>query len=106
MNPDCQNCPVKEQVDKLERKYSDSRKGIYERLERLEYKFARDDERWSNIRQDIDELKRQQAAILAKIDQLTQKPAKRWDSAVNSLISGLIGALCGAFGTRLFGGGM
>lgn len=106
MNPDCQNCPYKDRLDRLEQKYSDSRKGIYERLERLENNFGRNDERWANIKQDIDELKQQQTAILAKIDQLTQKPVKRWDSAVNSLISAIIGAICGAFGTRFFGGGV
>ena len=109
MNPDCQNCPLKERVDRLEQKYSESRKGIYERLERIENNFGRNDERWANIKQDIDELKQQQATILAKINELTQKPARRWDTTVNSLISAAIGALFGALGvigTRFFGGGM
>lgn len=106
MNPDCQNCPLKDRVDRLEQKYSDSRKGIYERLERIENNFGRNDERWANIRQDIDELKQQQTTILAKINELTNRPAKRWDTTVNSLISAIIGAICGAFGTRFFGGGV
>lgn len=106
MNPDCQNCPLKDRVDRLEQKYSDSRKGIYERLEALENERGRTDEQYKNIMDDIAELKGQYKEILARLDELKQQPAKRWDAMVNSLISAIVGAICGVFGTKFFGGGV
>lgn len=93
----CQNCPVREQLARLEQKYSDSRQRIYERIEALENNFGRNDERWANIKQDIDELKQQQKELLAKIDRLTEQPGKRWEMAVATALSALISGIIAYF---------
>lgn len=106
MNPECQNCPLKDTVERLENKYSESRKQIYKRIDALESNYARTDERWSNVKEDLVEIKAQQKELLAKFEQLSAQPAKRWDTAVSSSISAAVGAIVGAIGALLFGGGM
>lgn len=106
MNPECQNCPLKDRVDKLEEKYSESRKRIYERIDKLESDYSRADERWSNVKEDLVEIKAQQKELLTKFEQLSAQPAKRWDTAVSSAISAAVGAIVGAIGALLFGGGV
>lgn len=110
MNPECQNCPMRgeverlrEEVNSLQNKYSDSRQKIYSRLEALENERGRTDEQYKNIISDIAELKGQYKEILARLDELRQQPAKRWDSMVASGISAIIGALVGYMSTRLGG---
>lgn len=108
---DCQNCPLRDrieqlsdQVDKLQEKYSDSRKGIYGRLEALENERGRTEEQYKSIKEDIDKLFRQYDTILSKLDELKQQPAKRWDTFVTGCISALVGGIVGFMVTKIFGG--
>lgn len=110
MNPECQNCPMREELERLrgevnslQNKYSDSRQKIYSRLEALENERGRTDEQYKNIIADIAELKGQYKEILARLDELRQQPAKRWDSVVSNGISGLVGAGVAYFVARLGG---
>lgn len=102
--PDCQNCPLKEQVTRLETKYSESRQRIYERLEKLETESARVDEKYKSIMQDLEELKKQQGKILNQIEALTQQPAKRWDNVISSSISTIVGVIVGFVASHINGG--
>lgn len=110
MNPECQNCPMRDQINRLlddvkelERKYSESRQKIYSRLEALETERGRTEEQYKSIKEDIDKLFQQYDTILSRLDELRQQPAKRWDSIVASGISAIVGALIGYVGTRIGG---
>lgn len=121
MNPECQNCPMRElinqlreqlanvdqkyaeQISKMEQKYSDSRQKIYGRLETLETERGRTEEQYKSIISDITELKQQQKEIVSLLNDLKQQPAKRWDSMVSSGISTIVGALIGYIGTKMGG---
>lgn len=101
---DCQNCPLKERVEymhdqikELEKKYSTSRKSIYERLENLERQSALTDERYKRILEELEELKN-------TIKPLTEKPQKRWDTAVTSTITAIVGGIVGFIISKIFGG--
>lgn len=107
---DCANCPCEKRIkeivadiEKSSQKGSDARKEIYNRLRSLETQVARTDERYISISKDLDELKRQQAVVLSKIEDLSAKPAKRWDNAISTLIGTAIGAIVTFASTRLFG---
>lgn len=106
MNPECQTCQLAQRLDKLEEKYSASRKDIYGRIDKLEEKYSRSDERLISMKDDLVEIKAQQKELLAKFEQLSAQPAKRWDTAVSSSISAAVGAIVGAIGALLFGGGV
>lgn len=104
----CANCAAAQDIAEIKKKYSDSRKEIYRRLEALENERGRTDERYKRIderyeglkediqelkaqqQKDFEELKQQQQAIMAKIDTLTQQPAKRWDTAITVSITAII----------------
>lgn len=108
---DCQNCPMQakiewlsEQVDKLQEKYSESRKGIYGRLEALETERGRTDEQYKSIIKDISEMKEQQDKILARLDELKQQPAKRWETVVTGCISAIVGGVMALVVAKIFGG--
>lgn len=110
MNPECQNCPLHEQMDqlreevkRLQDKYSDSRKEIFKRLGDLENERGRTEEQYKQIKDDIGKLFDQYDTILKRLDELRQQPAKRWDSMVSSGISAIVGALIGYLGTKIGG---
>lgn len=93
----CQNCPLREQLARLEQKYSESRQRIYERIEALENEHARTDERYQNISRDLGELKDQQKEILERIEKISQKPGQRWETAVAAALSALISGVVAYF---------
>lgn len=104
MNAECQNCPLKEElrevkqdVKMLEDKYSSSRKIIYERLERLDSFKAVTDERYKRILDEISEIKVELKAV-------SEQPKKRWDTAVTSCITAIIGGIIGFFVSKISGG--
>ena len=77
---------------------------IYRRLETLETDKGRTAEQYKYIRRDLDELKKQQQEILDRIELISQKPAKRWDTVVTSTITAIIGGIIGFILTRVLGG--
>lgn len=95
---------LSEQVDKLQEKYSESRKGIYGRLEALENERGRTDEQYKNIMSDIADLKGQYKEILARLDELKQQPAKRWDTVITGCISAIVGGVMALVVAKIFGG--
>lgn len=108
---DCETCPYAEKMSHIlsdienEKKHSSEvRKEIYDRLRELEKERVRTDERYKNISKDLEELKSQQSAILNEIKELTNKPAKRWDTALSGLIGSVIGAIVAFVSQKLFGG--
>lgn len=114
MNQDCLTCPYREEVSELKTKYSTSRKEMYGRIENLEKAQTRTDVQYQELKGDIqdlkdqqekdfDELKKQQQAILAKIDSLTQQPGKRWDTAITVVITAIITSIIN-FAAKFFGG--
>lgn len=94
---ECVNCPVKEQLAKLEAKYSESRQRLYTRIEQLERAAAVTDERYSRILAEIEE-------INEKLKDLSAKPAKRMDTAVTAMITAAVGGFIGFIISKLTGG--
>lgn len=101
---DCQNCPVRDQLNRMESKYSESRQRIYERIERLETESGRTDEKYKSIMKDLEELKQKQKEILERIESMAQQPAKRWDTAITSIITAVVGGIVGYFLSNIAGG--
>lgn len=101
---DCATCEVRDHVKKLEEKYSESRRRIYERLEKIETESGRIDERYKNIMRDLEELKKSQAEIIDRIDEIAQKPGERWNSVVSSGITAMVGSVLGYIFAKMFGG--
>lgn len=108
---DCEKCPYEKRINEMledigraKQKGSDARKDIYERLRKIETEIVRTDERYKSISEDLRELKHQQAVVLAKIEELSAKPAKRWDTAITGLVGSGIGAVVAFASQKLFGG--
>lgn len=108
---DCEKCPLearlvrlREDLDRGISHSSEAREKIYNRLRDLETGTARTEERYKSICKDLEELKIQQATILSKIDDISNKPAKRWDNAVSGLVGSVIGAIVAFISQRIFGG--
>lgn len=112
MNAECATCPYREEVVELKKKYSDSRKEIYGRLRDLETGQGITNERYKELKEDIgdlkkqqekdfNELKKQQQQILAKIDDISNRPQKRWDTAITVIITATITSIVNAIANLL-----
>ncbi len=76
-------------VTALDERGSNARKEIYDRLRNIETESGRTDERYNSIMVELAEIQEQLKA-------LSEKPAKRWDTAISTAISGIVGAIVGA----------
>lgn len=91
---DCvQNCPVAARVDNLESQAeefqaqnSSSHKEIFSRLNALEKSEAVQEVHYTAIMSKLD-------TLTHKVEKLEQKPAKRWETAVTTLIGAVVGAV-------------
>lgn len=97
-----QNCPLAARVDSLEGQVdefqaqnSSSHKEIFGRLNALEKSEAVQGVHYKAILAKLD-------TLTLKVDQLEQKPGKRWEAVV----VGFLGALAGAAATYLITGGL
>lgn len=82
-------------LEKKSEENHDAHDTIYNRIEKLESESGRVDEKYKMIIRDLDELKTQQKEILLRIETMAQQPAKRWETAVTSCITAIIGAVMG-----------
>lgn len=94
-------------VKTLEENYkanAESRREIYKRLSKLEQDASRTDEKYKRIMTELDEQKRQLNSILEKLESMSEKPAKRWDAAMASIVSAVIAAVVGFIAAQIKGG--
>lgn len=101
-NCESQNCPLLPRVEALEdanKQHSETHREIFRRLGNLESMTAVQDTQLKNIDEKLDEIKKNDKAILAKVEALEAKPAKRWDG----LVEKALWAVCAAVITFLLG---
>lgn len=106
MNEKCANdprdCPLLPRVEALEKAndvHSETHREIFKRLNGLESMTAVQDTQLKNIDEKLDEIKENDKAILAKVEALEAKPAKRWDG----LVEKALWAVCAAVIAFLLG---
>lgn len=98
-----------DRFDNTSAKSSQTHAEIFQRLNALEQSSAVANERFDTIIDQLAELKTQQAAIIVRLDNLVQKPAKRWDIAVTAVITAIGSGIVGFVGyiiSKSFNGGM
>lgn len=84
-----EGCIMESRLSALEdanRRHSETHREIFDRLRDTETNTAVQAERMESIEKTLEEIKLDQKAILAKVDALEAKPAKRWDGLVDKLI--------------------
>ena len=91
-------------LEKKSEENHDAHDTIYNRIEKLESESGRVDEKYKMIIRDLDELKTQQKEILLRIETMAQQPAKRWDTAITSIITSVVGGIVGYFLSNIAGG--
>lgn len=79
---------LQERLEIAERNNAQAHKEIYKDLEEKAIRDARTDEKYNNIMQAI-------ARLEVRVDDLTNKPAKRFDSIVAAAISAIVGGVIG-----------
>lgn len=113
---ECATCPYRAEVAELKTKYSTSRKELYGRIEEVEKAVAITAVQYGELKGDIkdlkaqqekdfNELKQQQQAILAKIESITQQPAKRWDTAITVSVTAIITTIINFISNNFMSGG-
>ena len=83
------DCYMKERVEALEKKMdraSDTHKEFYNRIRALEQENAVQEERYNTIIEKLD-------SLTATVAEVTSKPGKRWDAAVDKVILVVLGAV-------------
>lgn len=96
------DCPLTARVEALEdanKQHSETHREIFRRLGDLESMTAVQDTQLKNIDEKLDEIKANDKAILAKVEALEAKPAKRWDG----LVEKALWAVCAAVIAFLLG---
>lgn len=92
--PDCKetaSCPLEHRVEALERENEhnkEAHKDFYARLESSHTNVALIEERMGQIKADTEEIK-------TTVQELRDKPAKRWDGAMDKVICTVIGVIVG-----------
>lgn len=104
--PGCElpECPIagkverlEEQLDEYQTRSANSHREIYSRLNTLETSSAVTQTRYDAIIEKLD-------GITNKVDDLEQKPAKRWEAVVAAAIGALVGGLVTLLLTMLTSG--
>lgn len=86
------------EVAGIKERKEDAHHEIYLRLNALEQSASVNGQRY-------DEILRRLNSMEQSIKDLTQRPAKRWEEAVRSAVSAIVGAIIGGIATKLLGGG-
>lgn len=104
---------LSDRFDKNTTRSSATHEEIFQRLNALEQSSAVAsavaNERFDTVIDQLADLKTQQAAIIARLDTMAQKPAKRWDIAVTAVITAIGSGIVGFVGyiiSKTFDGGM
>lgn len=91
--PDCKDsaCPLVPRIEALERDSEhnkEAHKDFYARLENSHTSVALIEERMNQIKADTEEIKE-------AVQEMKDKPAKRWDGAIDKVICTVIGVVVG-----------
>ncbi len=95
----CETCMNEERIKRLEDdciRNTETHRKFYDQLEQCRTNDAVTSERYSQILKTMEEMK-------SDIAEMKNKPARRWDSIVTSLISGIVGVLVGLMSTGVIG---
>lgn len=99
---------LSDRFDKNTTRSSATHEEIFRRLNALEQSSAVANERFDTIIDQLSQLKTQQAAIIARLDDMARKPEKRWDVAVAAVITAVGSGIVGVIGyiiSKAFNGG-
>lgn len=96
--PECKDtaCPLVPRIEALERDAEhnkDAHKDFYTRLEASHTSVAVIEQKLVGIKDDTTEIRSEQAAMNASIEELKAKPAKRWDGIVEKIILAVVTAV-------------
>lgn len=86
-------CIMQSRVEALEKKMdraSDTHKEFYNRIRELEQNGAVQEERYNTIIEKLD-------GLTATVAEITSKPAKRWDTAVDKVVFAVLAAVIAFF---------
>lgn len=86
---DNHECIMQSRVEALEKKMdraSDTHKEFYNRIRELEQNGAVQEERYNTIIEKLD-------SLTATVAEVTSKPARRWDAAVDKVLFAVLGAV-------------
>ncbi len=89
------NEALRKNIDEIKTGGKQFRQGVYDRLNALEQNRARTEEQYSQIMVALRELKDVQKTTLQRLDTLSAKPAKRYETAITTSISAVVGAVIG-----------
>lgn len=95
---------LKSEFVEYKKEQSENRKLLYGRIEALETDRGRTEEQYKQIQKSIEDLGKQQKELVDALNDLKQKPAKRWDSVVSNGISAVVGGAVGVAISKIFGG--
>ena len=112
---DCEKYPFLARLELLENLQRDESKkhAAFEKETRAEISLLKQSSaetrvQYQNIvgllQQQQRQMEKQFDKISADIEELKQKPAQRWDGAMSSVVTAIIGAVMGYAGTKIFGG--
>lgn len=91
---------LEQSLSEAKQKSQEARKEIYKRLNALEQSKARTEEQYDRIMESLTDLKTEQSAMLRRLEELSQRPAKRYETAITTAISAIVGAIIGFFMNR------
>lgn len=98
MSDECKECPYAKEIAQLQQGLKENEKQHKEFLDKInnqEIEIRLSEERFGNLMRVIEEVKGSVDRLIVTIDEIREKPAKRWDTVIACIITGVVGALIG-----------
>lgn len=86
---------VEHDLEKLEKRNSDTHERLFGRVENLEKAEVRWDERFNQTLNTLDSITENLKAIVGRLEAIEHKPAKRWESVTSQIVTLVVAALVG-----------
>ena len=103
MQENCKSgdCPMANRIKTIEDDNKRAHKEFYEKFDRVNEHIVRTDERYNKLREDNTEIKESIKENTEAIKAIQEKPGKRWETLVGTIISAVIGIVIGVLAAKI-----
>lgn len=105
-NTICSTCPYESTIEELKRdseRNSNQHKEFYDKFTAQSTAIAISEERYNNLISVVTEIKSSIVNVQASVDELKQKPAKKWDQVSFYVLTCVLGLVIGYLFNMLVG---
>lgn len=102
----CSTCPYESTIEELKRdsdRNSTQHREFYNKFSQQSTQLAISEERYNNLISVVTDVKTSIQGVQTSVDELKQKPAKKWDNVTSCVITSIVGLVLGFLFKMLIG---